>query len=425
MNNRKRKNVSYIEGGFEMLLEFTFKNLFSYKNESYFSMEAAKGTKIMNEFPKVNGHRILKSAIVFGSNASGKSNLIQSLNFMGGMISRFSWNNLPFPSFAGTKDEPIILSATILKEELIYRYTFSYFSEKIVSEKLEIKTEDGFEIYFDRQDNEYLVIPDDLVMLIDKTPRDFLFLEVAKTFNDAHSFNVTQWFAQDLLYLDTNISRYYSLTKEFAALKDEKYKAAVLKFMQAADVNIEDIVLIEETVRKFSGEELEILGEQPVVTRIRLRLKHRQYDEKGKRLPNFTLDFSQESEGTRKLLYLASIILTNKNRTILIDEFDKSLHFELSQALLELFNSPESNNQFILTTHQLSLMDFNFKKEQIYFVERKDDGVSDLYSAYDFSIETNRKDYSYLKRYMEGQFGATPIILLDTLKETIKEVGEL
>ena len=154
-------------------------------------------------------------------------------------------------------------------------------------------------------------------------------------------------------------------------------------------------------------------------------LKHRQYcDEKGDRLPDFTLDFSQESEGTQKLLYLASVILFNENKTILIDEFDRSLHLELSQALLALFNSSENNNQFIITTHQLNLMDFDFKKEQIYFVERKDDGISDLYSAYDFSIETNRKDYSYLKRYMNGQFGAIPIVLLDTLKDTVKEVRD-
>jgi len=249
---------------------------------------------------------------------------------------------------------------------------------------------------------------------------------VAKTFNDTHSINVYQWFREDLIDTNTSIGyRNFFMDfgiVDFKALKNEKHKNAVLKFMRAADVSIEDIVVIEEKVKMLNDEDFHKVVERQVT---RLLLKHRQYDQAGNRLSDFTLDISQESEGTMKLLYLASIILLNKNRTILIDEFDKSIHFEFSQALLELFNSAQSNNQFILTTHQLGLMDFNFKKEQIYFVERKDDGVSDLYSAYDFSIETNRKDYSYLKRYMDGQFGATPIILLDTLKETIKEVEEL
>lgn len=412
-----------------MLLEFTFKNLLSYRDESYFSMEAAKGTKIMNEFPKLNGHRVLKSAIVFGSNASGKSNLIDALKLMSYVLSSRFRNHtglLPFPSFAGIENEPIMLSATILKEEIVYRYTITYSPRKIVFEKLEIKSEDRYEIYFERKGGEYLAVPDDLKILVSKTPKESLFLEVAKTFNDVHSINVYQWFREDLIDIDTNIGYRHSLMDyglmDFGPLKKEKHKNAVLKFMRAADVNIEDIVVIDETVKVLNDKAFPefIEGHQT-----RLLLKHRQYDQEGNRLSDFTLDLSQESEGTRKLLYLASIILLNKNRTILIDEFDKSIHFELSQALLELFNSVESNNQFILTTHQLGLMDFSFKKEQIYFVERKDDGVSDLYSAYDFSLETNRKDYSYLKRYMDGQFGATPIILIETLKETIKEVDDL
>lgn len=391
-----------------MLLEFTFENVFSYKNETYFSMEAAKGTKFMNEFAKVNGHRILKTAIVFGSNASGKSNLIGSLNLMRNVICN-PWmlpSSLLFPSFAGTKDEPIILSITILKEKLIYRYTFSYHPQEIVSEKLEIESEGKFETYFKREGDEYSIIPEGLKILIDKTRRDTLFLTVAKTFNDTYSSNVFQWFHQDLTYLNTNID-HSGQNINFEPLKNEMYKNAVLKFMRAADVSIEDMQVINETMGT------------------RLLLKHRHYSAKGERLPDFTLDFSQESEGTRKLLYLAHTILLTENRTILIDEFDRSLHFELSQALLGLLNSSENNNQFILTTHQINLMDFDFKKEQIYFVERKDDGVSDLYSAYDFTMETNRKDYSYLKRYMNGQFGAIPIILLDTLIETIKEVREI
>jgi len=415
-----------------MLVEFTFENLFSYKNESYFSMEAAKGTKIINEFPKVNQHRILKSAVIFGSNASGKSNLLNAMDLMKEIVLYSSRDEgLPFPSFANLKDDPITLSISIVTEGIVYRYTFSYTTECVLSEKLEFEEKGTFNTYFERQKEIYVVIPEDVKDLTTKTREDALFLLTAKTFNDQHGLNVFRWFRRSLLILNTNFVQ----SKDFAdqilgrpeweKLKDEKYKNAVLKFMKAADVSIEDIEMTEQTFRITDDEHFfKYPKRSSTFTKKRLLLKHRSYQRNGDRGEDYTLDFSQESEGTRKLLYLASIILLNEHKTILIDEFDKSLHLELSQALLGLFNSPENNNQFILTTHQINLMDFEFKKEQIYFVERKDDGISDLYSAYDFSMETNRKDYSYLKRYMDGQFGAIPIILLDTLKDTLKEMRE-
>ena len=120
------------------------------------------------------------------------------------------------------------------------------------------------------------------------------------------------------------------------------------------------------------------------------------------------------------MIALSTILLTLSNSTVFIDEFDDSFHLGLSKALIDVFNSDENSNQVILTSHELDLMDSGFKKEQIYFTDRKEDGTTELYSVYDFKSEENRRDYSYIKRYNKGLFGAVPSILVGKLKEIIK-----
>ncbi|MGI1771075.1 AAA family ATPase, partial [Streptococcus uberis] len=132
------------------------------------------------------------------------------------------------------------------------------------------------------------------------------------------------------------------------------------------------------------------------------------------------LTLDEESDGTKKLISLALILLLVKDSTIIMDEFDDSFHLALSKAMIELFHSPENTNQFILTSHELTLMDVGFKKEQIYFCEKDASGASDLYSIYDFKSEENRTDYSYIKRYQKGLFGAIPEVLVGKLKQAIR-----
>ncbi|MDR2832081.1 MAG: ATP-binding protein [Streptococcaceae bacterium] len=409
-----------------MLLEFIFKNAFSYRNEAYFSMEAEGRTRVKNEFPKFQNHRILKSAAIFGANASGKSNLSESLRTFQRLIIKPDNVSIPFPSFAGHKENPIEFCITIIKNEKIYRYSVSYLPKKILQEHLEIELANGtFKTYFERKGTEYSSLPKKLNILIDKTRSDNLFLNTAKTFNDEHCLAVFRWFMEDLIILDSQINLNQRLLKN---LENKNHKENVLFFMKSADINIEDIE-VQEQPSSFYNTFKDMLGEvneklEISKTELRLRIKHRQYNDLDERIDDFVLDFNQESIGTQKLLYLALIILLNKNSVIFIDEFDTSLHIELARALLELFNSEENSNQFILTTHELSLMDSDFKREQIYFAERRENGVSDLFSAYDFDSETNRKDYSYLKRYLQGKFGAVPIIIVDSMKEALRYRGK-
>src|SRR5699024_1664304 len=127
------------------------------------------------------------------------------------------------------------------------------------------------------------------------------------------------------------------------------------------------------------------------------------------------------SDLTKKLIALAIILVLYNNSTILIDEFDDSFHVELSKAMIEVFNSNKQSNQFILTSHELALMDSGFKKEQIYFTEKADRSTTELYSVYDFKSEENRQDYSYVNRYQKDMFDAIPELLVGKLKEYLEE----
>lgn len=399
-----------------MLLEFTFENLFSYHKEAYFSMEAAPRTQMKNEFERINKRRILKSAIIFGANASGKSNMMKALGTYRNLILKEDKRNNPYPTYAGN-DELIHLSVTLVKESVIYRYSATYTLDTIHEECLEVDQKGQFETYFHRMGDLYPILPKKLELLVPKTRKDNLFLNTAKTFNDKHSLAVFRWFRNDLIFVSRGIE---PLLEQLYKLQNHAdYKEKLINFLQASDLNIFDFEVIESNL--VLPEELQtLLKSTDGFKEYNMILRHKKYEEDGKANGEFTLTLDEESDGTKKLISLALILLLVKDSTIIMDEFDDSFHLALSKAMTELFHSPENTNQFILTSHVLALMDVGFKKEQIYFCEKDVSGASDLYSIYDFKSEENRTDYSYIKRYQKGLFGAIPEVLVGKLKQAIR-----
>lgn len=396
-----------------MLIEFIFENCYSYKNEAYLSLEAVKRTKIKNEFERINKYRILKNAIIFGANASGKSNIIKALSTFRELIMRNDKEQNPYPTFA-SNTEPITFSAKIVSEHQVYTYSVSYNQKAILREKLEKDVNNKKIIYFERLADKYAVIPEELQLLVPKTRKDSLFLITAKTFNDKECLNVFKWFRQNLTIVSAQNS-YISLERLYKKQHDKKFKDKMLSFLQAADFNIIDFEVVEsewpDPIRELLKESNSNFKNYQMI------LRHKNNVGKDE---CFSLTLEAESDGTRKFISLAIDLLLKKDKTIVIDEFDNSFHLELSQALIELFNSDENTNQFILTSHELNLMDTNLKKEQIYFTERKG-SETELYSIYDFKSEENRSDYLYFTRYRNGMFGALPQILIGRLKEAMEE----
>ena len=114
----------------------------------------------------------------------------------------------------------------------------------------------------------------------------------------------------------------------------------------------------------------------------------------------------------------------HEDRVIVMDEFDDSFHLSLTNALLNIINSESNTNQFIFTTHNLNLLDSNLRVDQIYMTEKDFLGKTDLYSLFDFNeIQgVSRSDISFIKRYLNGQFGALPDIDIEGMNQLFKEI---
>ena len=141
---------------------------------------------------------------------------------------------------------------------------------------------------------------------------------------------------------------------------------------------------------------------------------HQKFDTQGNfiSLESFYLD-NQESEGTKKIFSIAGLLIDTlkKGNTLIFDEFDARLHPLMSKAIVEMFNSQETNYknaQLIFMTHNTNLLNNKlFRRDQIWFTEKNKYGATDLYSLVEYKI---RNDASFESDYIKGKYGAIPFI---------------
>ena len=214
---------------------------------------------------------------------------------------------------------------------------------------------------------------------------------------------------------------------------DSVKKNLFLKLLNLADFNIVDIDVIEKT--ESIPEELKKMmsmmnsDERPLpkqITTLEVYSIYKKYDENGKVIGNEKIAYDMESSGTQKMMSVALTLLNSlhKDRIIVMDEFDDSFHLSLTKALLNIINSESNMNQFIFTTHNLNLLDSNLRVDQIYLTEKDFLGRTDLFSLFDFNDinGVSRSDISFIRRYLNGQFGALPDIDVEGMNKLFKEI---
>lgn len=420
-----------------MLINYTFNNYLSFKQENTLSLETGnrlrkypENTMTVNILNSKNKIDLLKNIIIFGGNGSGKSNLLSSLSLMQTIISNIppkATTKLPKRSFL--LDDYSKLKNSSFEIELIqnntqYKYFFEYNKQQIVNETLDIFKKNKYVTYFKRTNcNNYDIIPEHLKKFTNETRDNVLFLQTAQGKNDSVSIDIIKWFEESLVFFSRRSSE-----ELVYLLKDPENKKKFLEFMFLADMNMIDIE-VESSTNKISeelrtalkglmttlneGQINEELPEEQIIEN--LYTVYKKYDDKGNVIGKQRIPIEMESSGTQKIIYIALNILfcQNYNKVIVLDEFDDAFHEELANALVKIFNSKSNTTQFLVTSHELNLMDNNLRKDQIYFVEKDFTGESDLYSIFDFDDNT-RGDIGYYKRYIKGAFGAIPNI--DTQK---------
>lgn len=414
-----------------MLVEFRIKNFRSLRDEQVLSLVASKDKTLQDTHTLATGlkaaPRLLRSAVVYGANASGKSNLIKALQYMRAVVMESAtviqpgqtYAVQPFRLDAQSADEPTEFEVTFILDGVRYQYGYAMTPQRIVGEHLLVykafKPQRWFERHFDAKTGKDVFefgsgLKGPKNLWEGATRPNALFLSMAVQLNSEALRPVFDWFASGLVIF--NEQALLNPQVSIQMLMQAESRKQICNFLTAADISIADIEL---ATRKVAGQSIKIdlaTGKQefgPVENEVN-ELKFLHVTDKGKAV----FDLADESSGTRNLLFLTGPVLDilRKETTLVIDELDTSLHTNLVQALVRLFHRPDTNTggaQLIFTTHDTTLLDAYglFRRDQVWFVEKKNDQSSDLYGLMEFSP---RKNEALERGYLQGRYGAIPII---------------
>jgi len=385
-----------------MLIGFAFKNFMSFYGENIFTVKSGADTKFreLNTIKTEYGE-LLKSALVFGANGSGKSNFVKAVNCMKDVVladlnsqSRMIFNIDNFAFSESANNIPTFFEVEFIADGIVYDYGFEILNGEVIKEYLHKKTKRKTPVFTrsspDFRDISLSADMDNVKELTKNTRRDNLFLYWANGGNNEMAMTVYRWFENIQILSESKDSMNATINY---LKKETDSKNNILTFMQKADINIDDLYI------EFFNDALY------------LRTKHCVYDKKWKLSGDIAMPFASESAGTRKLFEIAGPIvkaLENGN-VVFVDEIDSRLHPMLVRFLVMMFNSISKNPknaQLICNTHDVLLLDEDIRRDQIYFTEKDECGVSKLYALSDF--KGVRKESKLLKQYLLGVFGATP-----------------
>ena len=416
-----------------MLIEFKVTNFLSIKDEQRLSMVASAdkthGESLIDpNLPGIKGLKFVKCAAIYGANASGKSNLIEALNFVKEFVSTSATDLKPGDAISAipflfdqlSTDEPSKFEVTFASRGVRYIFGFSVNQFRVIEEYLVAFPKGLPQTWYHRQyvGQEYKWSGSESALkkatsLREKTRQNALFLSVGPQFNNNQLTEVFNWFTRNLKIVrmsgDRKLSPGYSLDK----LGDPKFKDQILKIIRNADIGIVDAEIVE---KKFHIDEirdqippamLSQLSKEEINSKS-VKFHHHTGDQS-----SFALEFESESEGTKKLFALAGpwTDILNSEHTVIIDELETSLHPLLVEELLKLLLDPKhcpGAAQVIFSTHSPLLLSANIlRRDQIWFTEKNSEGATHLYPLTDFKP---RNDESLAKGYLSGRYGAIPFI---------------
>ncbi|MGY3185988.1 AAA family ATPase [Lysinibacillus sp. TE18511] len=407
-----------------MLVDFRVKNCLSYKDETLFSMVAGNRIRKLKDTHTMNfeSFRLVKSAFIFGPNGSGKSNLFTAIKVLRSLLFNFeNLNNvkqlrLPYQPFklGGQQGQPTEFMISLLLDGVLYDYEVQYNASQVLYECLAKTTTSMKEQLFIRQwdGTEYLyeTAQNTALELTKYTRNNTAFLSVLNVFNDPDATKIFDWFLHKILFLDeaNRLSSHPLIRK----LEEEPFKNEVIKLLKIADFSIQNV-----TARHVERREKNTIYEfdtSEVIQEVDIDLHYLSFDEAGAPIGTETINWTMDSKGTVRMLHLACVMVDayNKGKTIFIDEFDTAFHVSICEFLMAIMNSKRNaSNQFVVTSHEIDLLDQPLRSDQIWFVNKSFKNESELYSLFDFvDLQKKRGDISYAKRYLKGEFGATPVI---------------
>lgn len=410
-----------------MLLDIEIKNLKSFKNQTIFSMEAENKIEDRNSFEVEVGKEkfeLLKTAVLFGGNASGKSNFTSVLSifryylFNKG-IEKYNKEGFRF----GEEDKNSTIKVRNVVDDKIYEYILeiNFNTKKIIKEKLYITALER-KLVFERENNKIVKYDKEIFSEYEIT---IGFINETLTDSDSVISRIIEWRVPEeiekyIFYIDKIKINNYSDDLGKYIYENKNNKKLVIEFLKKIGIIVNDIEVYREKNEFFlknirESKEFQILSEkeqEKLLSQIAYIYRiHFVYEDKQKQ--KYKLDYYEQSAGTQKILSMFFPIynLLNNGGVMIIDELDITLHYSLIKEIIKMFNSVEYNRknaQLIFTTHNLLLLDFNlFREDQIWFLENNDVSTgTELYSLSD--IEGYEKNKYLLRDYLNGNFGGIP-----------------
>lgn len=402
-----------------MLIQFNFSNFKSYRDEVSLDMTST----LIKEHPYnvisyLNNEEYIRVAAIHGSNASGKSGVIEAFHSMKSLVlnsfkKESEGKGIPVKRFAfdkqsrtGTAEFEVFFS----NRNKEYQYGFKVDNKKVHDEWLyrrDFRGKNKFVPLFKRNSNEIICGPilSDAEKFIDVVEESTLFLSIISNAKIDEAKNVYDWF-QETYVVDFSDSFFEAIVSKLliSHLKNEKYRQGLEKFLKAIDVGIDGIRVeeLKDTIDENS---------KPI---FKVYSRHKTIDNE----TYVEIPFSEESGGTNKMfcLYYFLVNCLKTGNTLFVDELDAKLHPLLLRYIINLFHNPDinkNNAQLVFTTHaDFTLTKETFRRDQIWFTEKDYDGISNLYSLAEYKIDNKkvRNDATYNKDYLSGRYGAIPLL---------------
>ncbi len=411
-----------------MLIEFSIGNYRSFKDKVTFSMVAAnivakeKELDDNNVFAVDDDLKLLKSAAIYGANASGKSNIAKALSFMKWFMINSSKETQstekigvePFELSTETEAQPSFFEIVFLLDATKYRYGFEANQKRIISEWLSYVPNTRKTPLFERvsegnsRNLKYLSQKLKAKGIYPKTRSNALFLSVAAQFNVEIAERILDWLTKKVNVVSGLDDQEHLIHTVSYLAKNNDNKSEIIKLIKQLDLGIKQIRIKQAEIIPIEQSSYHLKTENLIKT------GHQKFDGKGNSVSIKFFDLeNQESEGTKKIISIAGLLVDTLKygKVLIFDELDARLHPLISKAIVELFNSKNANSnnaQLIFMTDDTNLLSNKlFRRDQIWFTEKNKYGATDLYSLVEYKI---RNDASFESDYLKGRYGAIPFI---------------
>ena len=411
-----------------MLIMFKVKNHTSFKEESILDMRATAYTQHPTHIIKTDKNNIslLKTCAIYGANASGKSNFISAMYFFKRFIfSQFISKNEDIMAEENKSVnplfEPFLLStdeATPSEFEIIFihnnkqiQYGFECLNGKVLNEWYYIDDK----MVYERTDTtslSYGKLYKEKLSMYSKVPSERLYISVLEYFledtekeeiiGDFVDFFSTEFNVYSEILFESSVKKVAgSALISRRIVSDKAFRNSVEEYLKKIDVGIKRLTVATIDQEKEDGK---------IIRKKIIKTVHDLFDSDGNVVGEKQFGLEQESTGTlRFLAYIQNVIaMINRGGIFVVDEMSARLHPLLTKLIVDIFQA--SNNataQLIFTTHDVSLLNHHqFRRDEIYFVDKNRKGESNLYALSDLRV---REDATFSKDYLQGKYGAIPI----------------